>query len=138
MAWSWRALQAPARADLREADTDDAALRVFVAFGPLRAFGRAPRTIFYSFGGPEPDGYARAGFGSRDIHVIRVASAAGSTDWRDVVVDPGADYARVWGGPAPAIAVVGLLQDTDQTQQNAVADLRSLHWISHDAREQQP
>jgi hypothetical protein len=100
-----------------------------VAFGPLRTFGRAPRTIFYSVGGPEPDDYARFGFASQNVYVVRVGSADAARAWTAVRRDPFADYRRAWGGEPPAIAAIGLLQDTDQTQQEAVADLRSLRWI---------
>jgi len=133
LTWSWRVPMAPAGTDLRSAKTDDAALRVFVSFGPLRTFGRAPRSIFYSFGGPEPAGYERPGHGSADVFVVRVGAAVDARDWQAARVDPFADYVRAWGDDPPPIAVVGLLQDTDQTRQRAVADLRSLRWRRADA-----
>lgn len=133
LGWRWRVNAAPARADLRSADTDDSPLRVFVAFGPLRAIGRPPRTIFYSLGGAEPEGYARKGHGSEDVYVIRSGAARAPQGWRDVRVDPFADYRRAWGGDPPPIAVVGLLQDTDQTRGRAAADIASLTWTPTDA-----
>ncbi|MEO6446797.1 MAG: DUF3047 domain-containing protein [Gemmatimonadaceae bacterium] len=131
--WTWRIPVAPIGTDLRDPATDDSALRVFVSFGPLRSFGRLPRTIFYSLGGPEPDGYAAPGHGLRDVFVVRVGDAAQAGAWRRVNVDPFADYRRAWGGTPPPIAVVGLLQDTDQTRRRAVADILSLHWSPDDA-----
>ena len=127
--WRWRAPVAPAGADLRARETDDAPLRVFVAFGKLRAFGRAPRTIFYSLGGPEPVHHARPGHGSRDVYVVRAGASADATSWVDVRVDPFADYRRAWGEEPPDIAVVGLLQDTEQTRSRAVADLAWIRWV---------
>ena len=132
LSWSWRAPVAPAGTDLRSTATDDAALRVFVSFGPPRFIGRAPRAIFYSFGGPEPTGYARLGHDSGKVFVVRVGDAATAREWRSERVDPYADYVRAWGGAPPPIAVVGLLQDTDQTRGRAVADLRSLRWSPAD------
>lgn len=133
LVWRWRVSQAPTGADLRSPETDDAAIRVFVAFGPLRALGRPPRTIFYSLGTSEPDGYARIGHGSQDVYVIRTGSARAAERWIEVRVDPFADYRRAWGGVPPPIAVVGLLQDTEQTRGRAVADIASLTWTTSDA-----
>lgn len=132
--WTWRVPMAPRGTDLRDVATDDSALRVFVSFGPLRRFGPLPRTIFYSLGGPEPDGYAAPPQGRRDVFVVRVGAAAETEAWRRVRVDPFADYQRAWDERPPAIAVVGLFQDTDQTGDRAVADIHSLHWSPDDAR----
>ncbi len=133
LAWQWRFPAYPELADMRAPGTDDSALRVFVAFGPIRPIGRAPRTIFYSIGGPEPDAHARFGHGSRDVFVVRVGSAASAQDWTAVRMDPFADYRRAWGSEPPPIAVVGVLQDTEQTRGRALADLRSLKWIPANA-----
>lgn len=138
LAWRWRVNVAPTGADLRAEETDDAPLRVFVAFGPLRAIGRPPRTIFYSLGNSEPDGYARNGHSSDDVYVIRTGSARAAERWLDVCVNPFADYRRAWGGDPPPIAVVGLLQDTDQTRSRAVADIASLTWTASAATDPRP
>ncbi len=127
LSWSWRTLIHPQSADLRSEATDDAALRVFVAFGPIRAIGRAPKTIFYSVSGAEPVGYERAGFASRDVFVISIEKP--SADWRRVEVDPFADFERIWKTPPPAIAAVGFLQDTEQTRERAMTDIKSLTWV---------
>lgn len=133
LAWQWRFPEYPELADMRAPGTDDSALRVFVAFGPIRAIGRAPRTIFYSIGGPEPDAHARFGHSSRDVFVVRAGSAAAARDWIAVRMDPFADYRRAWSSEPPPIAVIGVLQDTEQTRSRAVADLRSLTWIPAEA-----
>ena len=132
LAWTWRAPVSSPATDLRAAATDDAPLRVFVAFGPLRTFGRQPRTIFYSMGGAEPADYRRSGHGSQRVFVVRVGGAERSRDWQRVVVDPFDDYRAAWGEEPPPIAVLGLLQDTDQTRTRAVADLQTLRWIPAD------
>ncbi len=134
LTWQWRFPAYPELADMRAPGTDDSALRVFVAFGPIRAIGRAPRTIFYSIGGPEPDAHASFGHSSRDVFVVRVGSGAAARDWTAVRMDPFADYRRAWGSEPPSIAVIGVLQDTEQTRGRAVADLRSLSWNPADAR----
>lgn len=132
MSWSWRIRMHPQSADLRSAATDDAALRVFVAFGPIRAIGRAPKTIFYSVSGAEDVGYERAGFASRDVHVISAGKP--SANWSRVEVDPFADYERIWKMPPPPIAAIGFLQDTEQTQERAMSDVKNLAWVPDRAK----
>jgi hypothetical protein len=127
LSWSWRTPMYAQTADLRSEATDDAALRVFVAFGPIRAIGRAPKTIFYSVSGAEDVGYERAGFASRDVYVISAGKP--SADWKRIEVDPFADYERIWKMPPPPIAAIGFLQDTEQTKERAMSDIKSLNWI---------
>jgi hypothetical protein len=125
--WRWRIPVAPAGADLRARETDDAAARIFVAFDTPTLFGRAPRTLFYSSGGAEPEGYTRASFVSGALHVIRIAPPPPGT-WADVTVDPVADYVRIFGAAPPRITGIGVLQDSDQTGSLAVVDLATLVW----------
>lgn len=138
MEWSWRVPEPPRRADLRNEATDDAALRVFVVFERRGFWDRTPRTLFYSSGAVEPPGYERASFASSNLHVIRMSSAPKPDDWSRTVVDPFADYARVWGGAPRQIVAVGFLQDTEQTQSSALADVRSFHWRSGTSTDRNP
>jgi hypothetical protein len=126
--WSWRVLESPAAADLRQEETDDSPIRVFVVFGRPGLLGRSARIIFYSYGGGEPAGYARRSHGSDRAQVIRVDGRSDNGSWRDHDVDPFADYRRAWGGSPRPIAAVGFMQDTDQTRSRAVAALRRLEW----------
>ena len=130
LAVSWRVLAAPAGADLRDANSDDAALRVFVVFATHGRFERTPRTLFYSSGSAEPVGYSRSSHQSRALHVIRMGPNVASPMWIDATLDPFADYQRVWGGKPRAIVAVGLMQDTEQTGGTAMADVRSLSWAA--------
>ena len=130
LAVSWRVLVSPARADLRAAVTDDAALRVFVVFATQGIFERRPRTLFYTSATSEPSGYSRPSFQSRALHVIRLESDAASTAWVETVLDPFSDYQRIWGGTPRAVVAVGLMQDTEQTGSAAIADVRTLSWRS--------
>lgn len=130
LSWSWRVLQAPAGADLRQEKTDDSPLRVYVVFGKPGLFGRSARVIFYTFGASEPEGYARASYVSDKLHVIRVGGTEDVGQWRENSVKPFADYRRVWHGQPPPITAVGVMQDTDQTRARAVAELRRLEWLT--------
>lgn len=128
--WSWRVLRAPAGADLRKRDQDDAALRVFVVFGnPRSLFGGGGRIVFYTWGNGEPEGLTQPSFVSRRMQIVRLA---GTPDvgprWRVEAVHPFDDYRRFWNREPPPITAVGIMQDTDMTHAMAVAELRELTW----------
>ncbi len=128
--WSWRVLRAPAGADLRIRDRDDAPIRVFVVFGnPRSLFGGSGRIVFYTWGNGEPEHFTQASFVSRRMQIVRLA---GTPDvgprWRNHAVHPFDDYRRFWKRDPPPITAVGIMQDTDMTHAMAVAELRELTW----------
>ena len=127
---SWRVMKAPEGADMRQDSADDSPLRIFVVFQTTRRFGRTPRTLFYSSGRAEPAAFSRRSAKSADLHVIRITESGNDSTWTTISVEPGADYARVWGGVVPCVVAVGLMQDTDATGSAAIADLRHLLWRS--------
>lgn len=128
--WSWRVLRAPAGADLRVRDRDDAPLRVFVVFGNPRAlFGGGGRIVFYTWGNSEPEGLTQVSFASGRIQIVRVAGTSDvGPGWRDEAVRPFDDYRRFWNREPPPITAIGIMQDTDMTHAMAVAELRELTW----------
>lgn len=132
--WSWRVLSAPATADLRAPATDDSPIRVYVVFGRPSLFRNSARIIFYSAGSTEPAGFARASFGSDKLHVVRIDGVAERGRWVDHAIDPFADYRRIWNAAPPPISAIGVMQDTDQTQGYAAAELRRLDWVPSSVR----
>ncbi len=126
--WSWRVVDAPLAADLRAKETDDSPVRVYVVFGKPGLFNRAGRIIFYTFGNAEAVGYSQPSHASDKMHVIRVDGADARRVWRDHSVDPFADYRRIWHRDPPPITAIGVMQDTDQTGERAVAEVRRLEW----------
>ena len=130
LSWVWRAPKAPGTADMRAERTDDSPLRVFVVFQTAGLFRRTPRTLFYSAGTHEPDGFSRASFTSNDLQVLRIATNTDGAVWTETSVQPATDYTRIWGGPVPCVVAVGVMQDTDQTHLAAIADVHSLVWRS--------
>lgn len=128
LAWNWRVLEHPAGADLRDRAADDAALRVFVVFARKNPFDRVPHTLFYTSGTVEGDSYERPSFQSSDLHMIRMGRRAMDGQWEYTVVDPFADYQRIWGGKPQAIVAVGLMQDSEETMSRTTADIRGLVW----------
>ena len=129
LSWSWRVVQAPAGADLRQEKTDDSPLRVYVVFGKPGLFGGSSRVIFYTFGTSEPNDYARPSFVSDKLHVIRVGGNSDVGRWGENTVKPFADYRRIWRRRPPPITAVGVMQDTDHTRARAVGELRRLEWV---------
>ena len=127
---TWRVIKAPEGADMRLESADDSPLRVFVVFQSSRLFGRTPRTLFYLSGRAEPADFSRRSAKSADLHVIRITESGHDSSWTTISVEPGADYARRWGGDTPCVLAVGLMQDTDATGSAAIADLRHLLWRS--------
>lgn len=128
--WSWRVLELPAGADIRSKDKDDAALRVYVVFAGRRGLlGRRDRVIFYTWGNAEPQGLTQRSFVSDRIQVVRVAGAMEANgSWREQTVDPFADHRRFWGTEPTPIIALGVMQDTDQTNSRASAEVRSIGW----------
>jgi hypothetical protein len=126
--WSWRVIEAPPAADLRAEETDDSPIRVYVVFGKPGLFNRAGRIIFYTFGNAEAVDFSQPSHASDKIQVIRVDGADARHTWQDHHVDPFADYRRIWHRDPPPITAIGVMQDTDQTGERAVAELRRLEW----------
>ncbi|MEP7175513.1 MAG: DUF3047 domain-containing protein [Gemmatimonadales bacterium] len=130
LGWSWRVIEQPDSADLRDRDADDSAIRVYVVFGnPRKLFGGSGRIVFYTWGNAEPDGLTMPSHVSDRLHIVRAAGAAEvDGDWHAHEVDPFEDYRRLWDREPPPITAVGVMQDTDMTGSLAVADLRDLTW----------
>lgn len=133
LSWSFRVRAAPPAADLAQAGADDSPLRVLVVFDNRRSPFARPRTLFYSISAATAPAYSQSSRLSRDMHVIGMPRTDGSASWQLADVDPIADYQRIWGAGRVRVAAIGLMQDTDQTGGNAIADLRHLTWSTTDA-----
>jgi hypothetical protein len=123
LTWEWRTATPLAGADLRARDQDDSPVRVMVMFSDRRM-------LFYSWGGganKSGDSFESWTGASRMVWVLReVGDADGQ--WRLERRDPFADYAHAFGGSAPAMVAVGIVQDTDQLREAAEAEVKSLDW----------
>jgi hypothetical protein len=123
--WSWRCSIHPAGAALHQRARDDAPLRVVVGFGGTP--GKPSRAIAYTWGNTEPMGLRRRSHQSGRIHVIVVATAAEvDGTWRDVEVFPTADFEAIWGRAPEPITAIALLQDVEDTGEQAVASIRGM------------
>ncbi len=128
--WTWRVPLAPVGASAQSSATDDAALRVFVVFERHTRFARTPRALFYTLGVGEP---ALVPTSRGPMVSINAGRPDASRSWVDVSANPGRDYQRIWGGDAPRIVAVGVMQDTDQTMRAAIGDMLQLEWRKSDA-----
>jgi len=128
--WEWLVDRAPAGATLSDKDRDDSPIRVFVIFGKQGGLLRkAPRILFYSFGGAGEEGHSAPSHVSDRFHIIARDGADAVGEWREHEVDPQADFRRVFGREPQPITAIGVMQDTDQTGAAAVAFLKRLEWI---------
>lgn len=135
--WSWRVLAQPANADLRLPERDDSPLRLIVVFGkPPGPLGGSGRILFYTWGNAEPEGFEARSAVSGKMHVIRAGGSSGLGEaWLDVAVSPFEDFRRLWKGTPPPITAIGVMQDTDATGERAIAELRSVRWLTPAASE---
>jgi len=139
--WRWRIVRGLDVADERSRAGDDFAARVYVMFRfePERAgwLERAQRALAARLYGTELPGTAlnfvwtrRVAAGSswtspytEHSRIIALASGPGS-DWRSEAVDLPAVYASAFGHLPPAPEALGLMTDSDNTCQHAVAEFR--------------
>ena len=123
--WSWRVPLAPNGASSAHAATDDAALRVFVVFARHGILAPSPRALFYTVADGDPT-YVQ---GHAPAATSLIAGRPSHTrTWTSTEANPFLDYRRVWGGTAPRIVAIGVMQDTDQTMTLAIGDLAQLRW----------
>lgn len=130
LSWQWRVPVAPAAANVDVRSTDDAALRVFVVFARHSRFALVPRTIFYTVSTGQERSRNRQ---ASALATILVATPAATRQWTTVNTNPFGDYRRLWGEDPTRIVAFGVMQDTDQTRQPAIGDLRNFIWRTPDA-----
>jgi hypothetical protein len=120
--WRWRTGAALDSADLRDRDADDSPLRLLVVF-------RDRRMLFYTWGNAERPGEWFASW-TGDDRIVWVLRNAGDADgaWRTDARDPFLDYRTAFGRDPVAIAAVGIVQDTDQLDATAWAEVRRVIW----------
>jgi len=130
LAWRWRMEGMVPGADLTDPDRDDAPMRVFVVFGEPGLLTR-PRTVFYSWGGGDPESRAFLSHVSDRIGVVVLrAGEEMAGRWIPESRDLSADFQGVFGEePSEPVTAVGLMIDTEQTGTSAASELSSLRWL---------
>jgi hypothetical protein len=149
LAWRWQIEQGLEVADERSPQGDDFAARVYAmfAFEPERATWT--ERLRHRFGSlvydPDPPGSAinftwasRAPVGEswknpRAATSRMVVLASGPADgWREERADIPAWYARLFGHPPPELLALGLMTDSDDTCQRAVALYADFRFLPRD------
>jgi hypothetical protein len=140
LTWRWKVERVLERADPRRKEGDDYAARIYVAFryepetatfwerttyGIYRAlYGRYPprAAITYVWDGRLPAGTALPNPYTDRTRMLVVRSGPGEAGrWVAERRDIYADYRRLFGGEPPRLAGIGLMTDTDDTGEDAVA-----------------
>jgi hypothetical protein len=123
LSWRWRAGAPIDGADLRHRDFDDSPIRLLVVF-------RDRRMLFYTWGNAERPGEWFASWTSDD-RIVWVLRTAGEADghWREDGRDPFLDYRMAFDRDPVAISAVGVVQDTDQLEAEAWAEVQRIDWI---------
>lgn len=121
LAWRWRVLRHPAGADPSRRSGDDRAAAVFVlvhrSLLPWRTRG-----LVYQWSESAPLAtWARSPYAS-EIRVLTLENAPAGDGWRRERRDVAADLREAFGPDAGAIEAIGVLCDTDDTHDRAVAE----------------
>ena len=130
LAWRWRVEGMVPGADLTDPERDDASMRVFVVFGEPGLMTR-PRTLFYSWGGADPESRAFLSHVSDRIGVVVLrAGPEMAGRWISEARNLSADFRGVFGEePSEPVTAVGIMIDTDQTGASAASELAELLWL---------
>jgi hypothetical protein len=111
LTWSWKVAQLPPAGDFRKSSTDDQAAQVLVAFADRRV-------LSYIWDSNAPKGTIQSASTIPLVHVVAVVCESGPNDlnkWLNETRNVAADYARVFGKPAPRIKGVRLQINTQHT-----------------------
>ncbi len=122
LTWRWRTATPLSDADLRSRARDDSPARVMVVFEDRRM-------LFYSWGATDGVGeWFESWTGSDRIVIVLRRALDADGAWHTERRDPFADYRMAFERDPPAIAAVGVVQDTDQLQADAWAEVADIRW----------
>ena len=133
--WRWRVLSSLFKnARELERDGDDYAARVFVLFGDGE-LKKGTRALAYAWAGQQPVGSAYPNPYLSDVATVVLQSGNDRADeWVIEDRDLKADYEREFGEPAPDVAAIAILVDTDDTDTAATSWFDDLElWVPSSA-----
>jgi hypothetical protein len=129
--WRWRVLTSLTE-NSRETEQqgDDYAARVFVLFGNAE-LAEGTRAIAYAWAGRQPVGSTYPNPYLSDVATVVLQSGnARAREWVMEDRDLATDYEHAFGEPAPDVAAVAILVDTDDTGGAAMAWFDDLElWV---------
>lgn len=125
----------PSGMDLSKKRGDDAAFRVYFAFGRSRSMFRAPPTLAYTWTGNTPAGERVASAHDSNLHYISIGRGVPETkpgEWITIECNLVADYEKVFDGKptsrTPLTAIL-LKCDSNDTGTSAEAWLESVELL---------
>jgi hypothetical protein len=122
LTWRWRTATPLAQADLRSRSRDDSPARVMVVFEDRRM-------VFYSWGATDRVGeWFQSWTGSDRIVIVLRRAVDADGAWHTERRDPFADYRMAFERDPPAVAAVGVVQDTDQLEAEAWSEVADISW----------
>ncbi len=122
LTWRWRTATALEGADLRDRRKDDSPVRLMIMFGDRRM-------LFYSWGSTNMVGeWFESWTGSDRIVIVLRRALDADGAWHTERRDPFADYRMAFERDPPAIAAVGIVQDADQLEAEAWAEVADINW----------
>lgn len=140
MSFSWKAASLPADADVRESETEDAVVRVLLAFdgehGRLSPRTRMMFDLMHGLTGETPpyatlmyvwDGRAEVGsvvLNQRSDRIRKIVLESGAArlgQWQSYERDVRADYRRAFGEDPGTLIGVAVMTDSDNTRSQAEA-----------------
>jgi hypothetical protein len=120
LSWSWKIVRTIGKGDERTKAGDDYAARVYVVF-PSTLFWRT-RAVNYIWANRLPRGAFLPNAYTGNAVMVAVESGDGNAGrWIDEERDLVGDYRRAFGEDPPEIGAVGIMTDTDNTGEEAVA-----------------
>ncbi len=139
LSWRWQLAEGLESADLSKRRLEDAAIRIVVSFrNPLeelpwwlriwaahqeRRHGEVPPTsaIMYAWAARRHEEPSFPIPYTDRIQIVPIENSPPSSQWRTVEVDVRADHERLFGGPPPETAFIGIMSDSDNTGESAEA-----------------
>jgi hypothetical protein len=128
--WSWKVLELPSGADVRNRATSDLTGHLFVVWPRVPAALRS-RLIGYAWGTSEPAGSMLRSRKSGTItFVILRSGAEGLGRWLTERRDVAADYQKIYGEPPDNPKAVAISVDTNDTHSAAAALIDTIAFTS--------
>jgi len=127
LSWSWRVERLVAGEALERKEGSDAAARVYVYFD-TKGLPWQQRSIDYVWSASLPSGTLLSSAFSSISKIIVVESGAASVGrWRMVERNLEEDYRRCFEGDPADVVAIGIMTDTDNTAEEAIAYYDDLH-----------
>ncbi len=128
--WSWKVLELPSGADVRNRATSDLTGHLFVVWPRVPAALRS-RLIGYAWGTSEPAGsMLRSRKSGTVTFVILRSGAEGLGRWLTERRDVAADYQKIYGEPPDNPKAVAISVDTNDTHSAAAALIDTIAFTS--------